>query len=137
MIVKMQEQFNEGLEKVAAAQKEATEIFANMAEQFSPQKNMEEMIQFQEDLMEGFQTLIDLTEKDVETDASLEKEVVFSLGKMTLVHYKPLVEASKIKKPPLMITYALINRQNMLNLQDDRSVVKSLLLAGNDVFMID
>ena len=29
MIVKMQEQFNEGLEKVAAAQKEATEIFEN------------------------------------------------------------------------------------------------------------
>ena len=49
MIVKMQEQFNEGMEKVAAAQKEAAEIFANMAEQFSPQKNMEEMIQFQED----------------------------------------------------------------------------------------
>ena len=72
MIVKMQEQFNEGLEKGAAAQKEATEIFANMAEQFSPQKNMEEMIQFQEDLMEGFQTLIDLTEEDVATDASLE-----------------------------------------------------------------
>ena len=137
MIVKMQEQFNEGLEKVPAAQKEATEIFANMAEQFSPQKNMEEMIQFQEDIMEGFQTLIDLTEEDVATDASLEKEVVFSLGKMTLVHYKPVVEASKMAKTPLMITYALINRQNMLNLQDDRSVVKALLEAGNDVYMID
>ena len=80
IIVKMQEQINEGLEKVAAAQKEATEIFANMAEQFSPQKNMEEMIQFQEDLFEGFQTLIDLTEEDVATD-QLEKEVVFGIGR--------------------------------------------------------
>ncbi len=136
MIMKMQEAINENVEKVMTAQTEAVEIAANMAEHFSPQKTMEETIQFQEDLVRGFETLIDLTEEDVATD-QLEKEVVFSIGKMTLVHYKPLVEPSKISKTPLMITYALINRQYMLNLQDDRSVVKSLLLAGNDVYMID
>ena len=97
---------------------------------------MDEMQTFQKNLFAGFQTLMNLTEEDVATD-QLEKEVVFSIGKMTLVHYKPLVKASKIYKTPLMITYALINRQNMLNLQSDRSVVKSLLEAGNDVYMID
>jgi len=136
MIVKMQETINKTVEDVMTAQTEAVEIAANMVEQFSPQKNAEEIMKFQEDMIHGMETLMNLTEADVATD-QLDKEVVFTIGKMKLVHYKPLVEASKISKTPLMITYALINRQYMLNLQDDRSVVKSLLLAGNDVYMID
>ncbi len=136
MIVKMQETFNKNVEDMMNAQNEAFDFAAHLVEQFSPEKNFEEILKFQDDMIEGMETLMNLTEADVATD-QLDKEVVLSIGKMRLMHYKPLVEASKIKKTPLMITYALINRQNMLNLQDDRSVVKSLLLAGNDVYMID
>ena len=136
MIVKMQETFNKNVEDMMTAQSEAFDVAAHLVEQFSPEKNFEEVLKFQDDMIQGMETLMNLTEADVATD-ELDKEVVFSIGKMRLLRYKPLVEASKIKKTPLMITYALINRQNMLNLQDDRSVVKSLLLAGNDVFMID
>ena len=136
MIVKMQETFNKNVEDMMTAQSEAFDVAAHLVEQFSPEKNFEEVLKFQDDMIQGMETLMNLTEADVATD-ELDKEVVLSIGKMRLLRYKPLVEASKIKKTPLMITYALINRQNMLNLQDDRSVVKSLLLAGNDVFMID
>ena len=136
MIIKMQETFNKNIEDMMTAQNEAFDVAAHLVEQFSPEKNFEEILKFQDDMIQGMETLMNLTEADVATD-QLDKEVVFSIGKMRLLRYKPLVEASKIKKTPLMITYALINRQNMLNLQDDRSVVKSLLLAGNDVYMID
>ena len=136
MIVKMQETLNKNVEDMMTAQSEAFDVAAHLVEQFSPEKNFEEVLKFQDDMIQGMETLMNLTEADVATD-QLDKEVVFSIGKMRLLRYKPLVEADKIKKVPLMVTYALINRQNMLNLQDDRSVVKSLLLAGNDVFMID
>ena len=136
MIVKMQEAINKNVEDMMHAQNEAFDFAAHLVEQFSPEKNFEEVIKFQDDMIQGMETLMNLTEADVATD-QLDKEEVFAIGKMRLMHYKPLVEASKIKKTPLMVTYALINRQNMLNLQDDRSVVKSLLLAGNDVYMID
>ena len=89
-----------------------------------------------EDLYSGFEALINLTEEDVAVD-QLEKEIVFSIGKMRLFHYKPLVKKSKLCKVPLLITYALVNRQYMLDLQDDRSFIKGLLLAGNDVYIID
>lgn len=98
--------------------------------------NFEEILKFHDDMAKGLETLRNLTEDDIATD-QLDKEEVLIIGKMKLIHYKPLVEAAKIKKIPLMITYALINRQTMLNLQDDRSVVKSLLLAGHDVYMVD
>ena len=136
MIVKMQESFNKNLENFVEAQNKAADMAINMVEQFSPEKNVQEIVKFQEDLAKGMQTLMEITDADIAPD-QLEKEVVFTIGKMQLVHYKPLVAASKISKTPLMITYALINRQYMLNLQDDRSVVKSLLEAGNDVYMID
>ena len=99
-------------------------------------RNVKDIMNFQDDLMKGMETLMNLTEEDVATD-QLEKDVVFSIGKMRLLHYRPLAEAADLDHTPLMITYALINRQYMLNLQEDRSVVKSLLEAGNDVYMID
>lgn len=99
-------------------------------------RNIEEICQFQRDLIEGFGTLADLTPEDVATD-QLEKDVLLEIGKMKLFRYRPLLKSSKLKKVPLMITYALVNRQTMLNLQDDRSLIKSLMLAGYDVYIID
>lgn len=66
-----------------------------------------------------------------------DKEVVFGIGKMKLYHYKPLLEDSEICKTPLLITYALVNRHYMLDLQENRSVIKAFLESGLDVYLID
>jgi polyhydroxyalkanoate synthase len=38
---------------------------------------------------------------------------------------------------PLLFVYALINRPYILDLQQDRSVVRRMLEAGFDVYLID
>ena len=45
--------------------------------------------------------------------------------------------ATKAVKTPLLIVYALVNRPYMVDLQEDRSLVRSLLEQGIDVYLID
>jgi len=61
-------------------------------------------------------------------------EVVYEEDRVSLKHYRP----EKIRlKTPLLVIYALINRETMLDLQPQRSVVESLLKQGVEVFMVD
>jgi len=54
---------------------------------------------------------------------------------MRLSHYKPLKK--KICKVPVLITYALVNRQYMMDIQPDRSVIKSFLNQGLVLFILN
>jgi polyhydroxyalkanoate synthase len=61
-------------------------------------------------------------------------EVVYQEDRVRLKYYKP----EKVKhKIPLLIVYALINRETMLDLQRGRSVVQNFLENGIEVYMID
>ena len=40
-------------------------------------------------------------------------------------------------KVPLLISYALVNRPYMVDLQSDKSIVRNLLAPGEDVYIID
>ncbi len=40
-------------------------------------------------------------------------------------------------KMPVLIVYALVNRQYMLDIQPDRSIVRNLLQHGMDLYIID
>jgi polyhydroxyalkanoate synthase subunit PhaC len=61
-------------------------------------------------------------------------DVVYEEDRVTLKHY----HCDDIKvKTPLLIIYALINRETMLDLQPGRSVVETLISKGLDVYMID
>ena len=62
-------------------------------------------------------------------------EVVFRKNKMKLLRYTPQVE--KLKKPPVLIVYALVNRPYILDLQRGRSVIQTLLAEGYDTYLID
>jgi polyhydroxyalkanoate synthase len=62
-------------------------------------------------------------------------EVVYQEGKMKLLHYIPQVK--KTHDVPLLIIYALINKPYILDLQPDRSVIRTLLSEGFDIYMID
>jgi polyhydroxyalkanoate synthase subunit PhaC len=69
--------------------------------------------------------------------ATTPYEVVYEEDRVKLKHYKP-VSATKERLPtPLLIVYALINRETMLDLQPGRSVVENFLKEGIDVYMID
>lgn len=71
----------------------------------------------------------------LDTDlATTPYEVVYTEDRVKLKYYRP----EKIKqKLPLLVVYALINRETMLDLQEGRSVVKTFLDNGIEVYMID
>jgi polyhydroxyalkanoate synthase len=73
---------------------------------------------------------------DLDTDlAKTEYEVVYREDRVKLKHYLPRTQIGY--KTPLLVTYALINRETMLDLQPGRSVVERFLDAGIDLYMID
>jgi len=67
--------------------------------------------------------------------ATTPYEIVYQEDRVKLKHYKPTVEIRF--KTPLLVVYALINRETMLDLQPGRSVVQSFLNAGIDLYMVD
>ncbi|WP_436925907.1 class III poly(R)-hydroxyalkanoic acid synthase subunit PhaC [Halosimplex amylolyticum] len=67
-------------------------------------------------------------------------EVVYRENKLELLHYKPEeagIEPEETHDVPILIVYALINKPYILDLQPERSVVRRLLEAGHDVYLID
>ena len=62
-------------------------------------------------------------------------EVVYTENKLELLHYESRTETQH--DVPILIVYALINKPFILDLQPDRSVVRRLLEAGHDVYLID
>jgi polyhydroxyalkanoate synthase len=62
-------------------------------------------------------------------------EVVYEENKLELLHYESRTDEQN--EVPILIVYALINKPYILDLQPDRSVIRQLLDAGHDVYMID
>jgi polyhydroxyalkanoate synthase len=62
-------------------------------------------------------------------------EIVYEEDRLRLKHYRPV--GKKRIGTPLLVVYALINRETMLDLQPDRSVIQGLLRGGAEVYMID
>ncbi len=64
-------------------------------------------------------------------------EIVYEEDRVKLKHYFRNENAENKLKTPLLVVYALINRETMLDLQPDRSVVKTFLQEGIDLYMVD
>jgi len=62
-------------------------------------------------------------------------EVVYEENKLELHHYEARTDEQY--DVPILVVYALINKPYILDLQPDRSVVRTLLDQGFDVYMID
>jgi polyhydroxyalkanoate synthase len=60
------------------------------------------------------------------------KEPVWQAGKLTLYRYRPIA-GQAAGKVPLLIVYALVNRPYMMDLQEDRSLIRGLLAEGLEV----
>jgi polyhydroxyalkanoate synthase subunit PhaC len=64
------------------------------------------------------------------------KDPVWQAGKLTLYRYRPVGKQAP-GGVPLLIVYALVNRPYMMDLQEDRSLIRGLLDQGIDVYLID
>lgn len=85
---------------------------------------------------ESAQKASDVLLETLDTDIAVTPyDVVYEEDRVRLKHYKPTVDIQL--KRPLLVVYALINRETMLDLQPGRSVVQNFLEQGIDVYMID
>src|SRR5438270_3944751 len=63
------------------------------------------------------------------------KELVWESEKLRLFRYRPTAPSSGAV--PLLIVYALVNRPYMMDLQEDRSLIRGLLDSGVEVYLVD
>lgn len=95
-------------------------------------KTVNDILDTQTKFIRSIDVLLNLG--DPETDQT-PKELIYTEDKMQLFHYQPA--AKKIAKVPTLIIYALVNRQYMMDIQQDRSLIKNLLELGMDLYIID
>ncbi|MEZ4632521.1 MAG: class III poly(R)-hydroxyalkanoic acid synthase subunit PhaC [Deinococcales bacterium] len=93
-----------------------------------------DMVERSSKLFSGLENLSALREEDIAFGLS-PKEEVARIENIVLYRYKALTE--KVHNVPVLISYALVNRPYMVDLQEDRSLVKNLLKLGMDVYIID
>lgn len=91
-----------------------------------------EALAFGQRLGRSLATLASLGEVTVGCSA---KDAVHAEDKLVLYRYRPRAPSAGL--PPVLICYALVNRPYMVDLQEDRSMVRGLLERGLDVFLID
>ena len=98
----------------------------------SPDALQREMQAFSKKLIEGQKNFEDAAEL---RPGCSERKRVFEIDNVGLYHYEPL--AKRANSTPLLIVYALVNRAEMADLQPDRSLIRSLLELGLDIYLID
>ena len=99
---------------------------------FSPQDAIAEVTKLGEKLSAGATVLREVDDVDY---GATTKEEVWRDGKVVLYRYRG--KQAPTAKVPLLIVYALVNRPYMVDLQDDRSIVRNLLAQGEDVYIVD
>ncbi len=91
-----------------------------------------EAMTLQQKLTAGLHTLAQVAEVHY---GATPKQEVWRDGRVVM--YRFIGEKAPTAKVPLLIAYALVNRPYMVDLQEDRSLVKGLLARGEDVYIID
>ena len=92
----------------------------------------EEAMRLQRKLAAGLQVLREVDDVDF---GATRREEVWRDGKVVL--YRFIGEREPTARVPLLIAYALVNRPYMVDLQDNKSLVRQLLARGQDVYIID
>ena len=92
----------------------------------------EEAMRLQQKLAAGLQVLREVDDVDF---GATRREEVWRDGKVVL--YRFIGEREPTVEVPLLIAYALVNRPYMVDLQDNKSLVRQLLARGQDVYIID
>ncbi|MDZ4839733.1 MAG: class III poly(R)-hydroxyalkanoic acid synthase subunit PhaC [Bacteroidota bacterium] len=104
-----------------------------MSENTEELKNpMDTWVDMLQKMAKGYENLSQIENVDV---ATAQKELVWQLDKVKMYHYKNDAEIKV--KTPVLISYALVNRQDMMDIQPDRSYIRNLLNLGLDIYMMD
>lgn len=98
----------------------------------NPASMMEEMAKISEKLVKGYETLQKIESVEI---ATTPKELVWQDDLVKLYHYKRDTPAKC--KIPVLVSFAIMNRQDVLDLQPDRSLMKKLLDEGLDIYIMD
>ncbi|MDQ4101253.1 MAG: class III poly(R)-hydroxyalkanoic acid synthase subunit PhaC [Thermoproteota archaeon] len=123
-------------------------------QELQPDEKKEENIQqTQKELKKKIRKEPSLIEEVQETSRKLEKarnilytagnigvgetpnEVLVETRAYRLLHYQQMV--SRTARTPILVVYALINKSYVLDLQPDKSWIRSLLSQGFDVYLLD
>lgn len=99
-----------------------------------PNKIQHELIDLEKKLQDSYKTLQKIPEIDV---AQSKGKEIFSQDKLKLLYFPGNNKAIKRCTTPLLITYALVNRWYMIDLQPDKSLLKALNELGLDIYIID
>ena len=97
-----------------------------------PDEILNEARGFNEKLAQGVGNLMDVG--DIPSGVT-PKEAIYKEDKMVLYRY--VGDESATNKTPMLIVYALVNRPYMTDLQENRSTIRGLLDAGQDVYLVD
>jgi poly[(R)-3-hydroxyalkanoate] polymerase subunit PhaC len=97
-----------------------------------PARALEEALSTQRKLAAALDTLRRVDDVDFGVTA---KEAIHREDKLVVYRFRG--EREPTAKVPILIVYALVNRPYMVDLQDDRSLVRNLLARGEDVYLID
>lgn len=92
----------------------------------------EELVATTEKLTKGYKTLQEVDTVEV---ATTPKELVWSCDKVKLFHYKR--ETPPKCTTPVLVSFAMLNRHDVLDIQPDRSLMKKLLDEGLDLYIMD
>lgn len=85
-------------------------------------------------LTSGAHLFTNVRDEDVQI-ATTPKEEIWRSDKITLYRYLPTVE--RRLKEPLLIVFSLVGSYTIVDLQEDRSLVRNLLKQGIEVYVID
>jgi polyhydroxyalkanoate synthase len=99
-----------------------------------PARAFAEATQFGERLAQGTKLFGEVKDEDVQI-ATTPKDEVWRQDKVSLHHYRPLAEPKV--RTPVLIAYGLVGRYTMVDLQEDRSLVRNLLNLGIDLYVVD
>jgi polyhydroxyalkanoate synthase len=109
---------------------EGFEIDPEFAKGYTP----EQIATAQARYAEGVQVVVDSLEVPV---GLTPKEVVWTLNKAKLYHYKPTQPPEARHPIPLLLVYALINKPFIFDLAPDRSFVEYMVDQGFDMYLLD
>ncbi|PKN74570.1 MAG: class III poly(R)-hydroxyalkanoic acid synthase subunit PhaC [Deltaproteobacteria bacterium HGW-Deltaproteobacteria-10] len=99
---------------------------------------LENLAQSAEDTRNRVSKASDILLGPLNTDPAITPyEIVYQEDRVKLKHYSRSESAENKLKTPLLVVYALINRETMLDLQPDRSVVQNFMHDGIDLYMVD
>ncbi|MEH6626224.1 MAG: class III poly(R)-hydroxyalkanoic acid synthase subunit PhaC [Motiliproteus sp.] len=97
-----------------------------------PAQIAQELLEFNNKMLKSLETLSQIDQVDVDCTPF---EEIYQEDKLRLRFYP--ATGAVVQKRPLLIVYALVNRPYILDLQPDRSLIKSLTEHGVPVYLID